>query len=106
MGEGVSVASMGVPDETEVDVGVRRAEVGSVTLVGGGMDGVTEGVTAADVGVMVGIVWFREKPSSASPTGAPKASSRSTSTIRTAKAKGRALIGLSFTPHLSRAIAG
>ena len=109
MGDGVSVAGAGVADETGSDVGVRDTEGGSVTLVGGGVDGVAdgvaEGVTGTGVGVMVGIVWFREAPPSASPAG-DQASSRSTSTTRMANAKGRRLIDLSFTLHLSIAGAG
>ena len=59
-GDEVGVAGAGVADEIGPGVGVRRLEVGSVTLVGGSTDGVAEGVTGRGVGVMVGIVWFSD----------------------------------------------
>jgi hypothetical protein len=113
-GDGVAVAGTavadetgpGVADRTGSGVGVCGSCVGPVALVGEGEGGVDEGVTGTGVGVMVGIVWFGDWPSPASPTGAPKTSKRSASTQATANKRGRALICLSFTPHLSKARAG
>jgi len=56
MGDGLGVASAGVADEAGSGVGVRNIGGSPVTLVGGGMVGVAEGVTGRGVGVKVGIV--------------------------------------------------
>ena len=60
LGDEVPVAGTGVADESGSGVGVRGSGVGPITLVGGGMVAVAEGVTGGGVGVMVGIVWFSD----------------------------------------------